>query len=210
MSKALYVEDKLPLKIPLQTHLSEQLNEQIALELHDNVSSKLALVRLLLFQNASKEPETIALLDDIITTVRNLSHGLPNQFDEHISLIEAIQDFTTPLHNHLKIKIRCTQYPILKLSKKVKLHLFRIFQEVMNNIIKHSYGSEVHITMRFSNRNVVLSILDNGIGFIQKTKPGLGLYNIKLRASKLNAKYKFIIHKKGTQFIIVTPIKYSL
>jgi signal transduction histidine kinase len=74
-----------------------------------------------------------------------------------------------------------------KLSEKLRLTAYRIIQEQLNNILKHSKASSVLLKIVQDNVNLSLIIQDNGIGFdTSKKTPGIGLINIKTRAFLFN------------------------
>jgi signal transduction histidine kinase len=79
-----------------------------------------------------------------------------------------------------------------EIGKDRKLQVFRVFQELINNIIKHSKANEITVYLRQSNHFLQLLVQDNGIGFDpEKAKSGLGMKNLELRIRSMNGKYKF-------------------
>ena len=89
-----------------------------------------------------------------------------------------------------------------------ELNLFRIVQECLTNIIKHSGASEVNITMlTLDNSRFLISVIDNGRGFnLQKVESGFGLTSIRERSALLNA--KIVIDSaegSGTRVILEVP-----
>ena len=190
-------------------NLIDRRNKQLSSELHDSVSSKLSVVRFKLLHSSEKSVEVIGLLDNIIENVREISHGLYSPTIEYVGLIDAIRDFLSPLHRAINIKIYNLHEYTYKINKKTELFLFRIFQEVINNVLKHSRADNVSVYIRFSKKNISILIKDNGVGFLYNSinKKGIGLKNIKYRAKKLKASYKFKTEiNKGTRFIISAPI----
>jgi len=203
------VRRKLTKNSQFEFDLINRVNKQLSSELHDNVSSKLSIIRFKLSHNSEESAEVIDLLDNIIEDVRNISHGLYSPSIKHLGLIDIIRDFLHPLHNIINIKIYNLHKQTYKLNVQAKLFLFRIFQEVINNTIKHSGANQVSICIRYSKKFLSLSIEDNGIGFLynSRNKRGIGLKNIKYRARKLKARYKFKTEiNKGTLFIISVPM----
>ena len=78
------------------------------------------------------------------------------------------------------------------LDSNTKLHLFRIFQECLNNAIKHSNADQIDVSLRQTNRSVMMEIRDNGIGYnaesLKNTRDGLGLINLRERAELIGAR----------------------
>ncbi|WP_452223632.1 sensor histidine kinase [Lacinutrix chionoecetis] len=190
--------------------LTERANKRVAGELHDNLSSKLSILRFKLCDKPNNTDfELLSLLDNIIGSVRKISHGLYSPAIEHCSFLDAVRDFVTPLHNSINIEVQCVNEKPKPLNTITKLNLFRIFQELINNILKHANASCILIRIRFTEQSVSLSVKDNGIGFSKTLgkQQGIGLTNIVYRAEALKAKYKFFTKKNlGTLFIIVVPL----
>jgi two-component system NarL family sensor kinase len=189
-------------------NLINRINEELSAELHDNVASKLSVIRLKLFNNPNEVVETIHLLDTVIASVRQMSHGLYSPAIEYLDFAEAVRDFLSPLHNCISIKIH-TNNESFSLNKRTKIILFRIFQEVVNNIIKHSNATKISVYLRSSGSFFYFTVKDNGDGFSGNTTKnnGIGLKNIKYHTYELKAKYKFKSRpNKGTVFIISVPI----
>ncbi len=75
------------------------------------------------------------------------------------------------------------------IADNVKLMLFRIIQEQVNNIIRHSHATEVHIKLQSDAESIILTIEDNGTGFDpEKARKGMGLNNIASRAALMGGK----------------------
>jgi signal transduction histidine kinase len=84
-----------------------------------------------------------------------------------------------------------------------KLQIFRIFQESVNNIMKHAEASKIIIDLKQTNNYLLLKVTDNGRGFdLEKQKGGLGLNNMLIRTQFLNGSYKVkTTINKGTSLI---------
>lgn len=93
------------------------------------------------------------------------------------------------------------------LDNKIKIHLYRILQETMQNIYKHAESTLVDIEFYLDKNKLNLKITDNGVGFDQtKTKNGIGLKNIKDRLKEINGFFNVTSQiNKGTSVIITVP-----
>lgn len=184
-------------------YLQEKDRERIAGELHDNIISQLNLVRLNLDNKAPSD-----LNEDLkksIRLIRELSHNLTPPDLAEIALSELIYDYLMQITPEVEVafwqKIINTESEI---DTEIKLNLFRILQELINNIIKHANASKIEILLRVSSRYLILIVKDNGMGF-KNTSPykGIGLRNIDIRAKTIGAFYKFkVAAEKGTRVII--------
>lgn len=193
-----YIQQLIDAQEEDRKHLSE--------ELHDNVMSRFQLMRLNLFDG------NIELLrknlKKTMVTVRELSHNFAplEQNTNELSLL--LEDYIFQVKDRLKITYHTTTTSCKeKLSTTVKLTVFRIFQELMSNILKHSNATEITIQLRYSKHATVLLVRDNGCGFDHtKVAQGIGLKNIKYRAKMIKSRCKFkSLLGKYTMFIIFIP-----
>src|SRR5690554_1079198 len=188
------------LRVSLETQESERM--RIAADLHDNIISKLTVIRLKTATKAQRN-ELDMLLGTVIDESRRISHELsPPLYEEkplENNLLTILKSWRSFYHIDHVVDVR-TDRPI---NKTIKLQLVRILQELLNNVHKHAKASHVDLTLRITNKYIVLLVKDNGIGFNTTTvKNGIGLQNIALRTDNLNAQYKYKSSKeKGTRFI---------
>lgn len=185
--------------------IQERERGRIAKELHDDLISKLTVISIA-FQTANQRVNLSELLDQSIKTARSLSHELLPPMLSQLSLGELIESFIDPLSDKFKLTTSfAPREDNGQLPVDVKLQLFRIAQEVINNIIKHAQASEIDILLRTTPNLTSLIIQDNGIGFPPgKQSKGLGLKNIELRAQVLNANFKYKpVKNNGTRFILI-------
>ena len=189
------------LTVSLEAQESERI--RIAADLHDNIISKLTIIRLKAAMGTQAK-EIDHLLGTTIDESRRISHELsPPMFEEKnlesilLSILNAWQPF-------FFIQKRLTIINEQVIDKNTKLQLVRIFQELLNNVYKHAKASAIFFSLRMSKKYVILYMCDNGKGFDMQQHRGLGLRNIELRADNLKAAYKFkSLAKKGTRFIFV-------
>ena len=167
----------------------EKERRQLSVELHDNVNQMLASCKLMLevaIENkASAEmltQKSYQSIQTVINEIRRISHDLNPSAITDVGLVEAIEQLIDKINISGRIKIDFL--PDRKrynhhLNEDDKITIFRIVQEQLNNILKHSQATKVVIRLEVMEDTVKLSIKDNGIGFdIAKCKKGLGLRNI--------------------------------
>ncbi len=186
--------------------IQEKDRERLAEELHDNIISQLNLIRLNL---TDKNPEELNRdLKKSMQLIREFSHNLtPPDLDE-VELADLIADYLEQVNKNIEVIFRhiTIRTPI---SSPVKLNLFRIVQELVTNILKHAEATRVDVSLRISLNYLMLTIEDNGRGFIMETHSGgIGLRNIQSRAQKIKAIYKLKTQpEKGTKFIACMAIQ---
>lgn len=93
-----------------------------------------------------------------------------------------------------------------RLPSKYEVALYRIAQELINNVLKHSEASELEILLSYRNNLITFRVEDNGVGILDKSKGGIGLQSIKSRLDLLNGIVKFEgEHHKGLVAIVQIP-----
>jgi PAS domain S-box-containing protein len=190
-------------KMLMQTTIDAQEKErsEIGRELHDNISQHLTTTRLYL--EVAKEKADGDLLNminqahkglmDMVSEIRQLSQSLVPPSLSDIGLVASVQDLCNPLKNThaFKIDFRYHTFREASLPDNMKLMLFRIIQEQINNIIRHAQANSIQIDMQTVAKKLTLSVKDNGKGFDPKSiKRGLGFDNMKNRASLFGGKVK--------------------
>lgn len=177
-----------------QLEIQEQTFAYVSREIHDNIGQVLSLVRLNLNTlNASADPDKISLMDELmekaLTDLRNLSHSLDadyirnNGWAEPVTrLLRDLQKtgkYTTHIHLDEDLPLPGSEKPII---------LFRMIQEVINNIIKHAAANTINLEAQKENDRLVITIQDNGKGFnTQAVSAGSGLRNLEKRSKMINA-----------------------
>jgi signal transduction histidine kinase len=193
--------------------------DRIARELHDNILTELYANRMNLmfykFKAGIKGDEKFGKLTDNLMDVekqiRNLSHELSNTyFDEHKEFGDLIQDL---IH---KLQLERTHQLTVddsvnwsKIPSNVKMHTYRILQESIMNIQKHAQANFVFIKFSINQEvnKIEFIIKDDGKGFNNNKKPGIGLKNIKSRVQDIKGKIRIDSEKgAGTIISIFIPI----
>jgi signal transduction histidine kinase len=180
-----------------QLEIQEQAFSFISQEIHDNIGQILSLVRLNLntFDQYTVTEEKINQTDELlgkaIKDLRDLSHNLQNNRIHDIGIIESIRQLLSSLEKTGKYKTlfkSSDQFHIL--DANTDIILYRMIQEIINNIIKHAHASSIEIDIRGDEAVNTIRISDNGIGFdtdlLNQERPGIGLQNIANRAKIIN------------------------
>jgi len=181
----------------------ENERQQIGRELHDNVNQILASCQLYL--NRAKDAELIEsypYIDEAnksisiaINEIRNLSHSLVSPFIEEYGLFEALNHLIDMVSKSsmLTFQQEIENVDENAIPEKLKLSIYRIAQEQVNNIIKYARASNIHLKLIRENKKLLLSIKDDGVGFDPSKKAsGIGLMNIRTRASLFKGEVSII------------------
>lgn len=175
----------------------EKERARISRELHDGIGGMLTGIKMNLktFQKLhEKEPlneglnDIMNMLQDMGREIHKTAHNLmPDILLKH-NLKDALTLYCEQLDTGGKLEIDLQCYGALEnLNKSLELPLYRIIQELIQNIIKHADATLVAIQIRRDEDIVRISVEDNGAGFDQQEKrPGLGLLNIEARIQALN------------------------
>jgi len=227
------VEDMLKLRedqiYALSTHVlraQEEERKRLSAELHDGLGQELAVLKLQLSNMSKtlrqgsvriqKELEGVgALIDQIIENTRRISHNLTPLVLKDFGLSSAINKLIKEFKIHYDVVISVDADNIdLILPADQEIIIYRVFQEILNNILKHSQATQVSMVIKNHKNNISFSIKDNGVGFAlnqDKTSnvdedTGIGLITLKERLRIMNATFNICsIEGVGTEITFSIP-----
>lgn len=205
--------------------LESQENERIKManELHDNLGSMLATLKLN-FQNLKRQKEglideenklyekTDHLIEEAYQKVRDMAHFKNSGIVGNEGLVPAVKKMADKMSVLNLLEMNVIPFGLKdRLDNKLEVSLFRMIQELCTNIIKHAKASEVNIYLTQHNgTDINLIIEDNGIGFdpkAVKSSDGMGLKNIEKKVEQMGGTFSIdTIKNKGTTIIIDIPL----
>ena len=208
--------------IDLMLEGQEKERERIANDLHDNLGSMLATLKmnfehLRLRKNEIREEEnklydrTDQLIEDAYQKVRTIAHAKNAGVFANEGLIPAIRKMAGKISipGTLTIEVLAVGFN-KRLENKIEIAIFRMVQELSTNIIKHSKATEASIQLTNHDDNINIIIEDNGVGFKNTTAPssdGMGLNTITKKVEQLGGTFTIdSTPGKGTTIIIDLPI----
>ncbi len=207
-----------------QIEVQEETFQHISREIHDNINLSLTLAKLNLntinWDNLIKTQESvdssIALLSSAITDLSNLSKSINTDLIKDMGLIKAVKAELEKIKclSHLNIDLQIDGEPVF-LESKNELIIFRIIQEALNNVIKHSNATEVQLVLHYEKQFLKVEIADNGIGFdkneveLQKEKGNAGLKNMQTRTELFGGEF-FIDSQLQTGTKVLVTIPYNI
>ena len=183
-----------------QLEIQEETFRNISQEIHDNIGQALSFVKLNLNtvdpHNASlvidKLSESKNLLTKTIQDLRDIARSLNTDFISDIGLPVAIEQQVQMLERTKQYKINfLVEGTPFKNNSQRELVVYRIVQELLNNIVKHSEASEINIEMHYLSEKLVITARDNGKGFdvkavrLSANNNGLGLRNMTNRMNMI-------------------------
>ena len=174
--------------------MQEQAFTQISQEIHDNIGQVLSLVRLQL-NTLGLEEERIAPTDELlgraIKDLRNLSHNLNTARILEGGFSFAVKQLLSHLDNTRQFQTSFSGGDVnTEMGEEKTLILFRIFQEVINNIIHHANAKTIKVNIETKDFGFRVSVTDDGKGFNHdgmKKGQGLGIANMRQRAALIGA-----------------------
>jgi signal transduction histidine kinase len=192
---------------------------RIARELHDDLSQKLALLSIELeqFVDDGAASDTVkrqaraasARAAEIATDVHNLSHELHPARLEMLGLAPALRGLCDEMSSGHNIEIQFERAPIPgSIPYEVSLCLFRVAQEGLRNVIKHSGARRATVTLWHADGLLALQIADSGCGFAsERDGDGLGLVSMRERALVVGAQFMVQSHQgRGTRLAVTVPV----
>ena len=196
----------------------EKERVRLAQDLHDGINGDLSSIKFQLssvdFETLSEENKTlfasaIDMIDYSCDQVRNISHNLSPTTITDFGLIASLKSYCSKLENFYPIHINFQHFGNdIKLSKNIETVIYRIVQELVNNIIKHAEASEALVQINSHEDTIFITVEDNGKGFnLSNKNSGIGLKNITSRIDFLNATLDVEHHKNGTTFTINIDLK---
>ena len=178
-------------------------SRRVGQELHDSINQSLAM--LIIDLERTRSSLTDSSLDTVVRLARlsgklrevsqdvsNLSHRLHSSKLDLLGLKVAVKALSREFSEQYQIAARCECSGVPEnLSPEVSLCFFRVMQEALHNIAKHSHATEIDIQLNGTCDFLHLTISDNGVGFVQnatKARPGLGLISMPERLHLIGGK----------------------
>jgi len=197
----------------------EKERKRIAQELHDGINGDLSAIKYRIsgieeYGIAPDEKKDlqkiIEMLDHACTQVRSISHNLMPASIIDFGLNESVKQYCSKISatNETNIDFQYFGVP-RQLPKNAETTIYRIIQELINNIIKHAQATHALVQLNFHEAELSITVEDNGMGFDPKTvAQGLGLKNIRSRVQVLNADLDISSSSKGTSFLILIDLNH--
>ena len=182
--------------------VQEEERSRIAMDLHDNLVAELNIIRML-NENEEDRKAINMRLKQSMASARKISHELTPPMMQELDMNELLEEYVDSLNVGINVRFYCFHQATMIRLPQIKLHLFRIFQEVIANSLKHANASSVEVHFRSAGSVVGMLIRDNGNGASINGGNGLGLKNIESRAQLLKANYRYNSRtNEGTSFLL--------
>ena len=185
--------------IQSQIESQEKERKRIAADLHDSIGSLLWAAKLnIAFLGRSVQlsedlkesyAETMDILDQSIESVKRISWELTPEAFHHSGLSSSIKELCLRLNGKGQRLEWKEEGEVVFWRDSRALMVFRIIQELVNNAVKHAHATTIWVEVTWKPDHLIISVTDDGVGFIldDKIKKGVGWWNIRNRADKINA-----------------------
>lgn len=201
--------------------LQDEERRKFARELHDSVGQQLAALKMGISMLQSKIPENtmiqecLGLLDDTIAETRTISHLLHPPLLDEAGLNSAFRWFVEGFAKRSGIEVKLdVDQKLARLSDAVELVLFRVLQESLTNVHRHSGAKRADVSLNTSGQNVILKIIDYGNGIPHDvlqdlretgTGAGVGLAGMTERVREIGGRLQINSTVAGTEIIARVP-----
>jgi signal transduction histidine kinase len=204
----------------------EDERARIARELHDDFSQRLALLAMQLGQVGESLPSSNKAaserlnimwngISELSSDIHRLSHELHSSKLHHVGLLAAAKSLCEEIGQQHRIQIEFVHQELPEeISPDVELCFFRIVQESLNNIVKHSGAKQAHVEFVATAAHIRLRIVDSGVGFDPNAKAaraGLGLASMRERLRLLGG--TIVLRSRpmeGTEIVVEVPLTHSI
>lgn len=219
LQQAILKEQEEAAKAVIKTEENERA--RMSQTLHDGVGQLLSALKMnlqALGEHAGLKDElipvynnSISLIDESVKEIRNVSHQIVPNNVIRLGLGNALKTLVEKIDNN-KLKIHLNIEGVLQnIAPDTQLMVYRILQEIINNVIKHARANTLNILMAVSTNDLLAVVEDNGVGFDTNTLKdgsGIGIDNIASRIRYLKGQYQIdAAPGKGTKFSFQIPVK---
>lgn len=206
----------------LHTAIQAQEDERkrIAQDLHDELSAALSISRMQMVQLESLSidefdkiatdlPQIRSNIESALTSTRRISHELMPPHLVNLGLINALEELIHRVEKTGQLEVSITSVNDSDFSWPVKIGLFRIFSELINNTLKHAEASHATINIFSLSGELHCEYQDNGIGMqYTSSSKGIGMKSIEGRTKALGGKFSYESQNpEGFYIKIILPIK---
>jgi PAS domain S-box-containing protein len=207
--------------------LQDEERRRVARELHDGAGQLLAALGMNISAVAREKTrlsaeaarcveETFSLIEQAISEIRTLSHLLHPPFLDEVGLASALSEYVHGFGERSNIQVRLEMPSDLRrLPREVELSLFRIVQESLTNIHRHSGSASARVRLLQLPGEIQLEISDEGRGmspeiqekFLAGRSPGVGLSGMRERVRQLGGGMQIHSNGNGTSVLVVLPLR---
>ena len=213
--KAQFEGEKAELKseqIKAVIHTQEAERKRFAMDLHDNFGQLISALRLITSQTKETKSSSDQLLDKMYTSLKNIAFDLMPTTLVQKDIIAAIEELATQVNQSDLLKVEVKSFvKELGFNKEQEIGIYRIIQELTNNIIKHAQAKNINIDFTQLDHMLQVMITDDGVGydpnqFYQSNNNGWKNIRSRLDLIEGDLEIDSSVDSKGSTVIISIPL----
>jgi len=209
--------------------MQDDEHRRISRELHDGVGQLLAALSInisLVTTEADKLSDrgrkallgNTSMVDEIIRNIRTMSHLLHPPLLDEAGVASALEWYVDEFGKRSGLKVEFDCSPVIgRLSSDMEIAIFRIVQESLGNVLRHSQSRTAFVKLDLAGENVRLCVRDEGIGIavdrqreLQKgSRAGVGLRGMRERVRQLGGALQIHSNPQGTEIVVVLPSRHA-
>jgi signal transduction histidine kinase len=196
--------------------MQENTFRSISRELHDEFGQILTAIGVMLHRTdrrAVAESSTVRsdlhevqeIVQSTLDKVRSLSQALHPVILDEVGFESALDLYLPGFERQTGIQIRYQKAgESCPIDRSVAIHLYRVAQEALNNVARHSKSAYAEVHVHFLNSAIVLEVKDAGVGFRKQERQGMGLVSMRERAELVNGRIEFLDCEGGGALVRLT------
>lgn len=202
--------------VKTQIEIKDSTLSEISRELHDNIGQILsvAIMQVNIFANTGKtiSAEEWQGLKEVLTKsldeIRVLSKIINRDDLAKLDFVDAIESDFERIRRLKQIDCSFTiKGDVPEINNEHALIIYRIFQEAIHNVLRHSHSDSIEMKMDTSASTLYLQLTDRGIGFtVDEKNSGLGMNNMKMRSDLIGAAFFVDSSSEGTKITLNYPL----
>ena len=196
---------------------SEDERKRISKDLHDGIGQEMAALKMAINHVKEKEKDVNQkkALDNIYENcsksadeIRNISHQMMPRTLLESGLVEALNDLLKTSFLYSEIEFKFDYFNVeQRFDERIEISLYRVAQELITNVVKHSKATEVNVMLYKQNEELIFFLEDNGVGMKNENKKGHGVLNIKNRIDMIKGSINYEPSpNSGTTARIIIPL----
>lgn len=195
---------------------TEEERKRIAKDLHDGVVQQMAAIKLTLSNVLKGLPKDQAdevarakiMTEAAAEETRSISHQMMPKVLIEVGLIPAMEEVISNSLASDSLKVEFQQHALKeRYDNGIEIAVYRIFQELVNNVVKHSQAKQVDVQLMQNGGKLILIVEDDGVGMKGNKGGGIGLSNIESRLTTIDGKVDYAsTENSGTVATIVIPL----
>lgn len=205
-------------RITAEITILENERKRIAADLHDSMGPLLSTIKLNIHSISIADERDNQIIerssryiDEVIRSLRQISHNLLPATLEKKGLTEALHEFIRQLSDKRTLEIKFHTSGQINIPPEKEIHIFRIIQEITHNTIKHAGATQLQIVLTRENGFYLVLVKENGIGFdVKKARSestGLGMKSLAIRTDILGGALSIdSVPGQGTNYFVKIPV----